>query len=47
MYAVNSAVFGDVRVQMQHDDGEHLHEVGDDVTLIWRTRDVKAFPPLD
>jgi putative spermidine/putrescine transport system ATP-binding protein len=46
MYAVDSAVFGDVRVQMQHDDGEHLHEVGDDVTLIWRTRDVKAFPPL-
>lgn len=46
MYAVNSAAFGSVRVQMQHDDGEHLHEIGDDVTLIWRTRDVKAFPTL-
>jgi len=43
MYTVNSSAFGQVRVQMQHDDGEHPFQTGDEVGMIWRARDVKLF----
>ncbi|MER7278442.1 ABC transporter ATP-binding protein [Dactylosporangium sp. NPDC000244] len=43
MYTVHSETFGPVRVQMQHDDGEHPYRTGETVGMIWRTRDVNVF----
>lgn len=43
MYTVDCRTFGQVRVQMQHDDGEHSFETGDKVGMIWRAHDVQVF----
>jgi putative spermidine/putrescine transport system ATP-binding protein len=47
MYTVHSETFGPVRVQMQHDDGEHPFHTGETVGMIWRARDVNVFGGRD